>query len=264
MPKLSFLQVDAFADRAFAGNPAVVCQPGDALDPELMQRIATEMNVSETCFLVPRDDGFDLRWFTPKAEVDLCGHATLAAAHSLWAEWGFAGEAIRFETLSGLLTARRRSELIWMDFPSETPEEVALPDKLAAALSGKPIVVARNRLDYLVEVESESEVHAMRPDLTILRTLQFRGLIVTARARPTSEADFVSRYFAPSFGIDEDPVTGSAHCALGPYWRDRLGKSELIGYQASERGGWVRVRVHGDRVEIGGNAVIVARGTLSV
>lgn len=263
MPEIQFVQVDAFAERAFGGNPAVVCRPGDALDAGLMQQIAREMNVSETCFLVPTDDRFGLRWFTPKTEVDLCGHATLAAAHCLWTEWAFSGPMIQFDTLSGLLTARRRERLIWLDFPTEAPEETVMPDKLAAALTCDVKGVARNRLDYLIELESEEEVRSIRPDLRILASLAFRGLIVTAPA-DTTGADFVSRYFAPYFGIDEDPVTGSTHCALGPYWSERLGKDELTGYQASERGGWVRVRILSDRVEIGGQAVTVMRGTLSV
>ena len=229
-----------------------------------MQRIAREMNVSETCFLVPRDDGFHLRWFTPTTEVDLCGHATLAAAYGLWSEWGFDGESIHFETLSGTLTARRRDGLIWLDFPSETADGAVMPDQLAAAVPVKPIYVARNRLDYLVELKSESEVRSICPDLVMLKALPFRGLIVTARAEETKEADFVSRYFAPYFGIDEDPVTGSAHCALGPFWAGRLEKQELLGYQASDRSGWVHVNVRGDRVDIGGKAVTVAQGTLRV
>ena len=229
-----------------------------------MQRIAREMNVSETSFLVQRDDRFQLRWFTPTTEVDLCGHATLAAAHGLWNEWGFDGENTRFETLSGTLTACRRDGLIWLDFPSETADETVMPDQLAAALPVKPIYVARNRLDYLVELTSESEVRSICPDLAMLKTLPSRGLIVTARAEETKGADFVSRYFAPYFGIDEDPVTGSAHCALGPFWEERLEKQHLLGYQASDRGGWVRVKVRGDRVDIGGKAVTVAQGTLRV
>ncbi|HUF11251.1 MAG TPA: PhzF family phenazine biosynthesis protein, partial [Rhodothermales bacterium] len=264
LTELSFLQIDAFADRPFSGNPAVVYRPGDPLDAELMQRIAREMNVSETCFLVPSDEGFQLRWFTPTVEVDLCGHATLAAAHGLWTEWGHQGENICFQTLSGTLTAVSANDLIWLDFPLEPVEETPIPNEVAAALTVKPAYVGRNRLDYLAELGSEAAVRSISPDLAMLKKLPVRGLIVTARAHETKGADFVSRYFAPYFGIDEDPVTGSAHCALGPYWTERLGKQELLGYQASDRGGWVRVNVRGDRVDIGGKAVTVAQGTLRV
>jgi len=262
--QIHFVQIDAFARNAFEGNPAVVCKPGEALEADLMQSIAREMNVSETCFLVPRSEGYNLRWFTPRTEVDLCGHATLAAAYALWNEWGENAPDIVFESLSGRLTAKRSQELIWLDFPAERVDATQMPDRLAAAIPSTPIHVARNRLDFLVELVSEDEVRDLKPDLPMVASLENRGVIVTAVADRTEGADFVSRYFAPYFGIDEDPVTGSTHCALGPFWGERLGKSEVVGYQASERGGWVKVRVNEDRVALGGSAVLVARGTLSV
>lgn len=262
--EIHFVQIDAFAREAFRGNPAVVCRPGPPLDADLMQSIAREMNVSETCFLVPLDNGYNLRWFTPRTEVDLCGHATLAAAFALWNEWGESSEEIIFHSLSGRLTARRSDDVIWLDFPAEPVEATDMPDRLAAAIPATPRHVARNRLDFFVELDSEDDVRVLKPDLPMVASLENRGVIVTAVADKTDGADFVSRYFAPFFGIDEDPVTGSTHCALGPYWADRLEKSELVGYQVSERGGWVKVRVNGDRVALGGSAVLVVRGTLSV
>jgi PhzF family phenazine biosynthesis protein len=255
-------QVDAFTDRPFAGNPAAMCILEGPADEAWMQDVGREMNLSETAFLYRVDDGFDLRWFTPAMEVELCGHATLASAHVLWTE-GYLppAEEARFHTKSGLLTAERKNEWLELDFPALRVEPTAAPPGLADALGVEPGYVAKTRFDYLGEVDSEEAVRNMTPDIGRLRALRVRGVIVTARAAP-GEYDFVSRFFAPGAGIDEDPVTGSAHCALGPYWGAKLGKEELIGYQASPRGGVVRVRLAGDRVKLGGKAVTVLRGKL--
>jgi PhzF family phenazine biosynthesis protein len=259
------VQVDAFTDRAFGGNPAAVCILAAPREAHWMQSVAMEMNLSETAFLVRRDDGsYDLRWFTPAVEVDLCGHATLASAHVLWEE-GRLGrdETARFHTRSGLLLAARRGERIELDFPAKLEESIAPPEGLLAAL-GLAVAryVGKNKFDYLVEVESEAVVRGLKPDDRALAKLPVRGVIVTSRAaaRPY---DFVSRFFAPGSGIAEDPVTGSAHCCLAPYWQERLGKDEMVGYQASARGGVVHVRVAGDRVMLGGQAVTVMRGELA-
>ena len=258
---IAITQVDAFTNRPFAGNPAAVCILPKAPEERWMRDVAREMNLSETAFLVPLDGGYQLRWFTPAVEVDLCGHATLASAHVLWEEGHLpAGAEARFQTRSGLLLARRSGAWIEMDFPAKTEEAADAPADLAAALGVKPVYVGRNQFDYLVEVDSAT-VRGIQPDHAALRKLPVRGIIVTARS-DTPEFDFVSRFFAPGSGIDEDPVTGSAHCCLGPYWSKRLGKAEFVAYQASSRGGVVKVRCDGDRVHLGGQAVTVLRGEL--
>ncbi len=258
----TLFQVDAFTSRAFAGNPAAVCiLPGPG-DERWMQDVAREMNLSETAFLHRREDGYNLRWFTPAVEVALCGHATLASAHVLW-ETGCLkpGEQARFHTRSGLLTAERRGDWIEMDFPADPESPASAPPGLAEALGVTPRYVGKTRLCYLVEVDSEEAVRKVRPDFTVLGRTTGHGVMVTALAA-SQEYDFVSRFFAPAVGIDEDPVTGSAHCCLGPYWGARLGKDELVGFQASARGGVVRVRLGGERVYLGGQAVTVLRGEL--
>lgn len=265
---LAIYQVDAFADRPFAGNPAGVCPlplPGFPA-AGWMQAVAAEMNVAETAFLVRRRDGsgFDLRWFTPTVEVELCGHATLASAHLLW-EAGLvaAGEPIRFHTLSGALGAARDGEWIELDFPAEPANALAEPPpRLAEMLGVPPVWVGANRFDLVVELADEAAVRALAPDIRRLGALPYRGILVTARAAAPAY-DVVSRFFAPATGIDEDPVTGSAHCCLGPYWCQRLGKNPLLAYQASARGGRVRVELAGDRVHLGGQAVTVLRGELA-
>lgn len=255
-------QVDSFSNRAFAGNPAAVCiLPAPAAD-EWMQNVAREMNLSNTAFLVPQADGFNLRWFTPKVEVELCGHATLASAHILW-ETGVLrpDQPGRFHTRSGLLTAERKGDWIQLDFPAK-PEEPAQPwEELVIGLGIKPRYVGKSQFDYLVEADSERAVRSLEPNLALLGRTKARGVIVTARGEG-GEFDFVSRFFAPGAGIDEDPVTGSSHCVLGPYWAKRLGKTEFVAYQASARGGVVKVRVEGNRVKLGGQAVTVMRGEL--
>jgi PhzF family phenazine biosynthesis protein len=257
-----FTQVDAFTERAFSGNPAAVCLLPSPADPAWMQQVAREMNLAETAFLVRRDDGFDLRWFTPSIEVDLCGHATLASAHVLWEEHELDSQATaRFHTRSGLLTASRENDLIWMDLPATPPEPAEPPPELKAGLAPTIRYVGRTRFDYLVEVESESAVRALAPDLGQLTRLPVRGVIVTAKAEHT-QYDFVSRFFAPAAGVPEDPVTGSAHCALGPYWGAKLRMSRMVAYQASPRGGTVIIQLAQDRVLLGGRAVTVVRGEL--
>ena len=261
--KIPIIQVDAFTDTPFSGTPAAVCILPEGRDEGWMQDVAREVNLSETAFLQPREDGYNLRWFTPAAEVDLCGHATLAGAHVLWETGRLPLDVqARFHTLSGLLTAERKGNWIELDFPAEPSEPVPAPPGLAEALGATPRYVGKNRLDdYLVEIESEETVRTISPDLQLLESIPSRGFIVTSVAA-SGEHDFVSRFFAPSVGINEDPVTGSVHCCLGPFWGDRLGKSEMVGYQASERGGLVRVRLNGDRVLLGGQAVTVMTGEL--
>ena len=227
-----------------------------------MQKVAREMNLSETAFLVPDSQGFGLRWFTPTVEVDLCGHATLASAHMLWEAGRVAAESmIRFATRSGVLTAARRGQWIELDFPVMRAEPSEPPPGLIEALAVSPTYVGRNRFDYLVEVDGERTVRELTPDFALLRKIPVRGVSVTS-VSDDPRFDFVSRFFAPGSGIDEDPVTGSAHCCLAPFWSARLGATSLTGYQASSRGGVVRVRLEGDRVALGGQAVTVLRGHL--
>lgn len=283
---LTITQVDAFTNQPFAGNPAAVCVLPPKVAESLpdgdrwMQQVAREMNLSETAFLVPQEDGYQLRWFTPAVEVDLCGHATLASAHVLWSEGHLPVEAIaRFHTRSGLLQAHRQGDWIELDFPATPCQPVEPPAGLLEALGvdasfvgRKQRLIGKNQFDYLVELESEVAVRQLQPDFTRLKTIPARGMIVTSRCESDS-FDFISRFFAPAAGIDEDPVTGSAHCTLAPYWGDRLQKTEFLAYQASARGGVVRVRWtgtpqsaaatgEGDRVFLGGQAVTVLRGEL--
>ena len=260
---LTITQVDAFADRPFTGNPAAVCILEQPREEAWMQLVAREMNLSETAFLVKRDGGYDLRWFTPEVEVDLCGHATLASAHVLWEEGHLPdGHAAHFSTKSGDLTARKNGDWIDMDFPALpiTPE-AGMREDLELALGTKVKTVGRSRLDCLAEVESEAAVRSLQLDITRIGKLKVRGLIVTSAASG-SDYDYVSRFFAPAAGVDEDPVTGSAHCCLGPFWKERLGRDNLLGYQASARGGFVRTRCQGDRVILTGQAVTVLRGEM--
>jgi len=255
-------QVDAFTDKPFAGNPAAVCVLPEAAEAEWMQHLANEMNLSETAFLVKQDDGFNLRWFTPVVEVELCGHATLASAHILW-EQGFLppGQQARFYTKSGRLNAVRKDSWIELDFPAEPEEQTDYPEDLFKAFGAKAQYAGRNRFDYLLEFDSAETVRKMAPDFGLLSSFPGRGFIITSRS-DSPHYDFISRFFAPAAGINEDPVTGSAHCCLGPYWAKKLGKKELSGYQASARGGVVKVRVADDRVYIEGQAVTVMRGAL--
>jgi len=251
--------VDAFTDRPFAGNPAAVCLLPSWREDTWLQAVAAEMNLSETAFLVKTGDGFDLRWLTPKVEVDLCGHATLAAAHVLWQTGQATTDEIRFSTRSGTLKALRRGDDIELDFPLNPEAETEAPAGLLEALGVAARYVGKNQFDYLVEVESEAVLRAMAPDFKRLATIPVRGVIVTSQSS-NPRFDFVSRFFAPASGVDEDPVTGSAHCCLADYWKKRLGKSEFVAYQASARGGVVKVRIQGQRAFLGGNAITVAKG----
>jgi len=261
---MKIYQVDAFTEKPFSGNPAGVCVLSEKLEESLMQNIASEMNLSETAFLVENSDGYDLRWFTPDSEIDLCGHATLASAHILW-EKGFleTDREAKFSTKSGLLTAKMNEGWIELNFPALSEEKIEPPSELLEALGVEASYVGKNIFDYLVEVESEETVRTMKPNFTKLLEVPARGVIVTARAR-AGEYDFVSRFFAPEIGVWEDPVTGSAHCCLGPYWQKKLNKDEFIAYQASERGGILKVKVTGERVLISGKAVTVLEGELLI
>lgn len=253
---------DAFTDHPFAGNPAAVCPLDRPANVAWMQRVAAEMNLSETAFLDPAPGGWNLRWFTPQVEVDLCGHATLASAHVLWETGRLAKSApAQFSTRSGQLTAIHRGQAIEMDFPAKVVRACEPPELLLAGLGAVPRWVGSNGMDFLVELVDDSAVRALRPDFARLRQLPGRGVIVTASGGGGGY-DFVSRFFAPGNGVDEDPVTGSSHCALGPYWAERFRKTDLVGYQASSRGGVVRVGVRGERVVLGGTAVTVWRGEL--
>jgi PhzF family phenazine biosynthesis protein len=256
-------QVDAFASGPFTGNPAAVCLLDAPGDPAWMQAVAAEMNLSETAFVHALDGEagrFGLRWFTPTVEVDLCGHATLASAHVLWETRRLSAEvSARFETRSGVLIANRADDEVALDFPAD-PVVAAEPEPdLLEAIGLREAVASTGRIGWLLEVADASVVRDARPDFA--RLAGFDIAVLTARADDAAY-DFVSRCFGPKFGIDEDPVTGSAHCALGPYWAERLGKTELTGYQASARGGVVQVRVDGDRTVLGGRAVTVSRGEL--
>ena len=268
---LTVVQVDAFTDRPFSGNPAAVCVTDSPLADELMGAIALEMNLSETAFLHPIEGGYSLRWFTPAAEVDLCGHATLASAHVLWSEGHLAdGEPAKFQTRSGWLTAKKQGDWIEMDFPSQpvTKASHVLPQLVKSLCCGGNIrAVNKNETNYLVEIQSETALAGLEPDFAEMKKLPVQGIIATAPA-DSDDYDFVSRYFGPAVGIDEDPVTGSAHASLAPYWQEKLGKSAMHAKQISERGGIVRVRFEQDdrseRVIISGQAVTTMRGELQI
>ena len=264
MPRTPVWHVDAFADQPFAGNPAAVAWLDAEADPAWMQNVAAEMNLAETSFIHPRPDGdgYGLRWFTPAAEVDLCGHATLAAAHALWEAGRIPAGPIRFHTRSGVLTCVKQGDRIELDFPSTPPQESDADPQLLVALGAIAAAhFGRTRFDAFVELDSAESVRSLSPDFRALKALDARGIIATARS-DDPKYDFVSRFFGPNVGIDEDPVTGSAHCALAPYWSAKLGKTAMTGFQASPRGGVVGVRVNGDRVILSGQAVTVFEGTL--
>ncbi len=258
--KIRQYQVDAFATRAFEGNPAAVCPLQSWLDDGLLQAIAEENNLSETAFFVPSEKGFVLRWFTPVREVDLCGHATLATAHVLFELLGYAGETIIFETRSGELAVERKGRRLEMNFPACPPTPCAASESLAQALGHPPIEVLAAD-DYLAVFDSESTVRAITPDLVLLGQLDLRGVIITA---PGDDVDFVSRFFAPKFGIPEDPVTGSAHCELAPYWASRLDKTILTARQVSRRGGSLTCEMKGDRVMLSGSAVTFMEAEIAI
>jgi len=259
---IPIFQIDAFAAEPFSGNPAAVCLLEAEAEANWMQSVAAEMNLSETAFVAPHPDGFGLRWFTPASEVDLCGHATLASAHVLWETGRLAPEdTARFHTRSGLLTAEHEGDWIELDFPATPAEAIEMPAGLSDLLGSVPKFVGRSRFDLLLELTDAEELRDLNPDFAGLSSLPVRGLIVTALS-DVPEYDFLSRFFAPAAGIAEDPVTGSAHCALAPFWAERLGKDEMTAFQASSRGGVVKVKLAGDRVLLRGQTVTVLRGEL--
>ncbi|MGM3304802.1 PhzF family phenazine biosynthesis protein [Anabaena sp. WFMT] len=257
-------QVDAFTNTPFTGNPAAVCILATPQPDEWMQKVAQEMNLSETAFLVKQDDGFNLRWFTPTVEVPLCGHATLASAHVLWSDGHLLPDEIaRFYTKSGVLIAKLQIHWIELDFPVNHSQPIEAPAELSQILGIPYKSVYQNSLGYLVEVESEELVREMQPNFQQMKTLPIANCIVTSIAKSGSDYDFVSRFFAPGLGINEDPVTGAAHCCLAPFWRNQLGKNKFLAYQASSRGGVVKINYPGEnRVFISGQAVTVMRGEL--
>lgn len=270
--QLPLYQVDAFTDRLFSGNPAAVCPLAEWLDDGLLQAIAAENNLSETAFFVPQDDHFELRWFTPAVEVALCGHATLASAFVLFSLLDHGQDVVRFVTRhSGELRVRRVESWLEMDFPARPSSPLTPPAGLLEALGVTPEAVLGSAEDLLVVLNSPEAVAAVKPDLAALGRVECRGVIVTAQggssplaASPEGAADFVSRFFAPRAGVPEDPVTGSAHCVLTPYWTQELGKSRLKARQISRRGGTVLCRQEGDRVALGGKAVLYLEGTVSI
>jgi len=258
--KLQIFQVDAFTSKPFAGNPAAVVPLDSWLPDETMLAIAAENNLAETAYFVKNGDGFDLRWFTPEVEMDLCGHATVASAYVLYKELGYTGEQISFQSKSGELRVTRDGERFVLDFPSRPAEATDTPVGLAAALGGEPQQVLKSR-DYLAVYNSEAEVLALKPDFRAISELGVHAVIVTAKG---DNSDFVSRFFAPSVGVDEDPVTGSAHCTLIPYWAGVLGKNDLYARQVSARGGELFCELNGDRVKIGGNAALYLKGEIYI
>jgi len=256
--KIPCHQVDAFASEVFRGNPAAVCPLSEWLPDATLQNIAAENNLSETAFTVPRGDEFELRWFTPTLEMDLCGHATLAAAFVLFMEQKISSAAVRFHSRSGILTVTRKGDILTLDFPARPPQPIAMPESLIRGLGRTPAQVFKSR-DLLAVFDSAEIVRALTPDFATLKSLDCLGIIATA---PGIDCDFVSRFFAPAAGVDEDPVTGSAHCTLIPYWAHRLGKNELFARQISRRGGELFCELAGDRVRIGGHVVLYLRGEI--
>jgi PhzF family phenazine biosynthesis protein len=258
---MKIFQVDAFTDRVFSGNAAAVFPLDSWLDAEMMQNIAIENNLSETAFFVEIEPGyFHIRWFTPETEVNLCGHATLATAHVLYSHLGFKKNKVRFKSNSGDLFVEKKKQKYWLDFPSQPPKPISIPKLLPEAIGTIPIYTGVN-IDLLVLLDSEQAVRSLRPDLLILKKMEVRGVIVTA---PGESHDFVSRFFAPAVGVPEDPVTGSAHTVLTPFWAKRLGKKELLAFQVSKRGGELLCRDEGDRVKIGGSATTFLTGKIKV
>jgi PhzF family phenazine biosynthesis protein len=259
MREIPLFSFDSFTDRLFAGNPAAVCPLQSWLDDETLLAIAAENNLSETAFFVPENGAYRLRWFTPAVEVDLCGHATLATAHYLFSEAGIEADEVRFETKSGELRVCRKGELLSMDFPARPPTPVAQEAAVGEAVGVPPEAVYESAGKYLAVFDCENTVRGITPDFRAVEALGVSGVIVTA---PGDDVDFVSRFFAPAMGIPEDPVTGSAHCILTPYWVDRLGKNPLGARQVSKRGGWLECELAGDRVHMSGRAVLYSRGVI--
>jgi len=258
--KIPLYQIDAFASRVFAGNPAAVCPLEGWMDDRLMQSIAMENNLSETAFFVPLDQGYHIRWFTPTAEVDLCGHATLASAYVILTRIDSSGSEVAFQSRSGLLRVVRQEDLLAMDFPAQPPLPCDPSPTLVKALGVKPVEVLRSQ-DNFVVLPSEQDVRDLHPDMGLLAEVDLRGVIVTAKG---TDVDFVSRFFAPKYGVNEDPVTGSAHCALVPYWSGKLGRKEFVAHQVSRRGGELFCQDRGDRVIIAGRAVPFMEGVITI
>lgn len=258
--KLKIYHIDAFADRLFSGNPAAVCPLDEWLPDELMQHMAQENNLSETAFFVPGNDAYELRWFTPEAEVDLCGHATLASAYVIFNDLNYRSERITFNTRSGKLLVEKQGNSYSLDLPSQPPIPCTAPEGLAAALGAQPKEVLAAE-DLLAVLDSHNHVKKLIPDFNLLKSLPLRGLIVTS---PGVEADFVSRCFYPKLGVNEDPVTGSAHCTLIPYWAERLGKPKLTAHQISARGGKLHCELRSERVLISGEAIKYLEGTIEI
>ena len=263
--EIRIFQIDAFTDRLFGGNPAAVCPLDEWLEDEILQKIALENNLAETAFFVPLpDQRFHLRWFTPEIEMDLCGHATLASAYVLFEDLAYQDDLIRFESRSGELTIKRNAELLELDFPARPPAPATLPETIGAGLNLQPREVWKAR-DYLLLYDQEADIRAIQPDLAILNQINIDpgGIIVTAPGE-AAEIDFVSRFFTPQASIFEDPVTGSAHCTLIPFWAERLNKTQLQARQISSRGGELFCRLEADRVKISGRAVKYLEGIISV
>jgi predicted PhzF superfamily epimerase YddE/YHI9 len=258
--KLPYYEISAFTVNPFGGNPAGVCPLGAWLPDAVLQGIAANNNLAETAFTVPQGNDFELRWFTPTVEMDLCGHATLAAAAVLFNERGRHGDEVRFHSRSGLLTVAREKDLLVLDFPVRPATVCAVPETLIRGLGATPKELLKAR-DYLAVFDSEAEVCALKPDFAALKTLDCLGIIATA---PGNDCDFVARFFAPAAGVDEDPVTGSAHCTLIPYWAQRLGRKKLVARQVSARGGELFCALAGERVRIGGKAVLYLRGEIEI
>jgi len=258
---IPFFQVDAFTDRLFGGNPAGICPLEQWLEDEVMQKIAMENNLSESAFFIKKDEGFHIRWFTPKVEVNLCGHATLASAHVIFQYLGHKPQVISFESRSGMLNVRKENELLVLDFPANKPQRTGLPEDFVQSLNITPVQCYRGKEDYLLLYKSQQEIEALIPDFKKLEKIDARAVIVTA---PGNQADFVSRFFAPRVGVDEDPVTGSAHTVLIPFWAEKLGKTEMKALQLSRRGGTLFCRLRDNRVDIGGKAVTYLKGEISL
>ncbi len=259
--KIRLFQVDAFTDQVFGGNPAAVCPLDQWLPDGLMQRIAMENNLAETAFYVRSNGRFSIRWFTPEVEVDLCGHATLASAFVIFNLEHFPGEVIEFDSRSGLLRVLKKGDFLTLDFPSDTPDKSHAPRGLVEALGVSPIEIYKGKTDYMLVYSNSGQVRSMKPDVLRIAEVDARGIIVTA---PGEDVDFVSRFFAPQSGIPEDPVTGSAHTTLTPYWAGKLGRADLTARQLSKRGGWLRCRLVGDRVQISGQARAYMTGEIEI
>lgn len=262
MPKIKLYQIDAFTDKVFSGNPAAVCVLDQWLEDEKMQNIAAENNLAETAFLVKRENDYEIRWFTPTVEVDLCGHATLASAYVLFNFYNYTSPILNlYSHRSGLLTVKKENDEFTLNFPTDTIEQVETPQVLIEALGSTPRTTYKGKTDYLLVFNSQQDIETMIPDLRLLATVKARGIIVSA---PGDEADFVSRFFGPQVGVDEDPVTGSAHTTLIPYWSERLNKKRLTAKQLSKRQGDLKCELLGDRVNITGKAVAYLTGEINV